>query len=180
MQCCITGPAFECLLRQPNQALIQTVMLNCVAFTRMKSHQKGQLMDLLGNKGLHRMFDGQRQHIPVLLRTVMPYMSAGVSIAWLSVCLSVLLSVHGSDCLCISSFKCLTGGCPVLLSLPSGREGSVYMWHMCTEPSPAKPALLRLATADLHCGCSQSVLHMFRLRGCCSHAHRLARIMLAV
>ncbi len=65
MQCCITGPAFEYLLQQPNQALVQAVMLNSVAFTRMRSHQKGQLMDLLGRKGLHHMFNGQRQHILV-------------------------------------------------------------------------------------------------------------------
>ncbi|KAA6428240.1 MAG: hypothetical protein FRX49_01836 [Trebouxia sp. A1-2] len=63
MQCCITGPAFEYLLQQPNQALVQAVMLNSVAFTRMRSHQKGQLMDLLGRKGLHQMLNGQRQHI---------------------------------------------------------------------------------------------------------------------
>ncbi|DBA99058.1 TPA: hypothetical protein ACH3X1_014197 [Trebouxia sp. C0004] len=63
MQCCITGPAFEYLLQQPNQALVQAVMLNSVAFTRMRSHQKGQLMNLLGRKGLHQMLNGQRQHI---------------------------------------------------------------------------------------------------------------------
>ncbi|DBB14077.1 TPA: hypothetical protein ACH3X3_001037 [Trebouxia sp. C0006] len=63
MQCCVTGPAFEYLLQQPNQALVQAVMLNSVAFTRMRSHQKGQLMDLLGRKGLHHMLNGQRQHI---------------------------------------------------------------------------------------------------------------------
>ena len=63
--CCITGPAFEYLLQQPDQALIQAVMLNCVAFTRMKAHQKGQLMELLGTKGLPQMLDGERRYIPV-------------------------------------------------------------------------------------------------------------------
>ncbi len=72
MQCCITGPAFEYLLQQPNQALVQAVTLNSVAFTRMRSHQKGQLMDLLGSKGLHHMVDGQRQHIPVMLSPAFP------------------------------------------------------------------------------------------------------------
>ena len=136
MQCCITGPAFECLLQQPNQALIETVMLNCVAFTRMKSHQKGQLMDLLGNKGLHRMFNGQRQHIPVLLCTVMPYISVGVSVACLAVYLSVLLSVHGSDCLCISPFKCLTGRRPVCLCALA--VTSVYTCGTCAQNPPLK------------------------------------------
>ena len=65
VQCCVTGPAFACLLQQPNQALVQSVILNSVAFTRMKSEQKGQLMELLGSKGLHHIVTGQRQHIQV-------------------------------------------------------------------------------------------------------------------
>ncbi|KAL3162329.1 hypothetical protein ABBQ32_010013 [Trebouxia sp. C0010 RCD-2024] len=64
--CCITGPAFDYLLQQPDQALIQTVMLNCVAFTRMKANQKGQLMELLGRHGLHQVLNRQRRHIPGL------------------------------------------------------------------------------------------------------------------
>ena len=67
MRCCITGPAFAYLLQQPDQALVQAVALNTVAFTRMKSKQKGQLLDLLGRRGLHHMLNGQRQHIPVIL-----------------------------------------------------------------------------------------------------------------
>ena len=67
VRCCITGPAFAYLLQQPDQALVQAVALNTVAFTRMKSKQKGQLLDLLGRRGLHHMLNGQRQHIPVIL-----------------------------------------------------------------------------------------------------------------
>lgn len=63
--CCITGPAFEYLLQQPDQTLIQTVMLNSVAFTRMKANQKGQLMELLGTQGLDQVLNTQRRHIPV-------------------------------------------------------------------------------------------------------------------
>ncbi|KAL3147625.1 hypothetical protein ABBQ38_014675 [Trebouxia sp. C0009 RCD-2024] len=64
--CCITGPAFDYLLQQPNQVLIQTVMLNCVAFTCMKANQKGQLMELLGRRGLHQVLNRQQRHIPGL------------------------------------------------------------------------------------------------------------------
>jgi len=78
MQCCITGPAFEYLLQQPNQALVQAVMLNSVAFTRMRSHQKGQLMDLLGRKGLHQMLNGQRQHILVRILILEQFLSPSV------------------------------------------------------------------------------------------------------
>ena len=63
----MTGPAFAYLVQQPNKALVQAAALNTVAFTRMKSNQKGQLLDLLGRRGLHHMLNGQRQHIPVLL-----------------------------------------------------------------------------------------------------------------
>ena len=40
-------------------------MRNVVVFARMKSHQKGQVMDLLGERGLHQIFKGQPRHVPV-------------------------------------------------------------------------------------------------------------------
>ena len=61
----MTGPAFDYLLQQPDQALLETVLLNSVAFTRMKAHQKGQLMDLLGSKGLYQIRNGRRRHLSV-------------------------------------------------------------------------------------------------------------------
>lgn len=65
VQCCVTGPAFEHLLQLGNASLLETVMRNVVVFSRMKPHQKGQIMDLLGSQGLHQMLEGQQQHVPV-------------------------------------------------------------------------------------------------------------------
>ena len=65
VQCCVTGPAFEFLLQQPNAALVEAIMHNSMAFTRMLSHQKGQVMELLSSQGLHQNIHGQQRHIPV-------------------------------------------------------------------------------------------------------------------
>lgn len=64
-QCCVTGAAFEHMLQLGDQSLLDTVMRNVVVFSRMKSHQKGQVMDLLGSRGLHQVIDGQQQHLAV-------------------------------------------------------------------------------------------------------------------
>ena len=64
-QCCVTGAAFEHMLQLGDQALLETVMRNVVVFSRMKSHQKGQVMDLLGTRGLHQTIHGQRMYFPV-------------------------------------------------------------------------------------------------------------------
>lgn len=61
----MTGAAFEHLLQLGDQALLETVMRSVVVFSRMKPHQKGQVMDLLGTRGLHLVVDGQQQHLPV-------------------------------------------------------------------------------------------------------------------
>ena len=63
--CCVTGPAFEHMLQQSDLSVLETVMRNVVVFARMRSHQKGQVMDLLGQRGLHQMFKGQQRHVPV-------------------------------------------------------------------------------------------------------------------
>ena len=65
VQCCVTGPAFEQLLQLGDLPLLETVMRNVVVFSRMKPHQKGQVMDLLSTRGLHKFVNGQQQHIPV-------------------------------------------------------------------------------------------------------------------
>ena len=64
-QCCVTGAAFEHMLQLGDQSLLETVMRNVAVFSRMKPHQKGQVMDLLGARGLHRQIDGRQQQLPV-------------------------------------------------------------------------------------------------------------------
>ncbi len=63
--CCLTGPAFAHLLKQEDLSMLQIVMQNVVVFARMQSHQKGQVMELFGARGLHQMLDGQSRHIEV-------------------------------------------------------------------------------------------------------------------
>ena len=53
------------MLQQADLSVIETVMRNVVVFARMRSHQKGQVMDLLGKRGLHHPYMGQPRHIPV-------------------------------------------------------------------------------------------------------------------
>ena len=53
------------MLQLRNQPLLEIVMGNAVVFSRMKSHQKGQIMDLLGSKGLHHVYNGQQHHFSV-------------------------------------------------------------------------------------------------------------------
>ena len=64
-QCCMTGPAFEHMLQLGETALMETVMHNVVVFSRMKPHQKGQVMNLLGSRGLYKLMGGQQQHFLV-------------------------------------------------------------------------------------------------------------------
>ena len=61
----VTGAAFEHMLQLGNQSLLDVVMRNVVVFSRMKSRQKGQNMDLLGSRGLHANINGQQRHIAV-------------------------------------------------------------------------------------------------------------------
>lgn len=64
-QCCVTGAAFEEVMQQGEPALVHTLMNSVAVFARMRSHQKGQAMHLLGRKGLYRTAHGHQQHIPV-------------------------------------------------------------------------------------------------------------------
>ncbi len=85
-QCCVTGQAFDLMLQRAEPApLVQTVMQNAVVFARMRSHQKGQVLELLSSRGLHQIVDDQKRHIPVSCPS-MPYVArmAGVhSWQWL-------------------------------------------------------------------------------------------------
>lgn len=66
-QCCVTGSAFAHLLHQADLSVLKTVMQNAVVFARMQSSQKGQVMELLGSRGLYQMLGGHQRHIPVSL-----------------------------------------------------------------------------------------------------------------
>ena len=63
----MTGPAFEYMLQQEDLSVVETVMRNVTVFARMRPGQKGQVMDLLGTRGLHQMHKGQQRTIPVSL-----------------------------------------------------------------------------------------------------------------
>ena len=64
-QCCVTGAAFEHMLQQTDASLVQTVMANVAVFARMRTMQKGQVMDLLGSRGIDQNLHGQTRHLPV-------------------------------------------------------------------------------------------------------------------
>ena len=65
LQCAVTGDALEHMLQLKDTSLLEAVIRNTVVFARMKPHQKGQVMDLLGTAGLHQLFHGQHRHIEV-------------------------------------------------------------------------------------------------------------------
>ena len=65
MQCAVTGDALEYMLRMHDVSLLEAVIRNAVVFSRMQPHQKGQVMDLLGTRGIHQQFEGQPRHIQV-------------------------------------------------------------------------------------------------------------------
>ena len=65
MQCAVTGNSFEQLLQQSDVSVLELVMRSTIVFARMQPCQKGQVMDLLGRRGIHQMFQGQPRHIQV-------------------------------------------------------------------------------------------------------------------
>ena len=65
LQCAVTGEALEHLLQHHDLSVLESVMQNAVVFSRMKPHQKGQVVDLLGMPGIHQMFQGHARYIPV-------------------------------------------------------------------------------------------------------------------
>ncbi|KAL3159352.1 hypothetical protein ABBQ32_011303 [Trebouxia sp. C0010 RCD-2024] len=69
MQCAVTGDAFEVLLQLREACLLETVLRNAVVFSRMQPHQKGQVMDLLGSRGIHQPNGANPRHIQGLGNT---------------------------------------------------------------------------------------------------------------
>ena len=65
LQCVVTGNALESLLQHHDLSILETVMRNVIVFSRMKPHQKGQVLDLLGMAGIHQFFHGHARYIPV-------------------------------------------------------------------------------------------------------------------
>ena len=65
MQCALTGDSFDYLLQHCDLSLLEVIMRSAVVFARMKPHQKGQVMDLLGSRGLFQFVDGQQRHVQV-------------------------------------------------------------------------------------------------------------------
>ena len=51
-QCIITGPVFEYMLQRAEPVFLETVLRNVAVCARMRSHQKAQLVQLLGTHGL--------------------------------------------------------------------------------------------------------------------------------
>ena len=72
MQCAVTGDAFETMLQLKTASLLETVMRNAVVFSRMQPHQKGQVMDLLGVRGLQQPNQGHPRHLQVRFSFEMP------------------------------------------------------------------------------------------------------------
>ena len=72
MQCAVTGDAFEMMLQLKEASLLETVMRNAVVFSRMQPHQKGQVMDLLGVRGIQQLNQGHPRHIQVRLSLELP------------------------------------------------------------------------------------------------------------
>ena len=65
LQCCVTGSAFQQMLQQADSSVVLTVMGSVAVFARMRGQQKGQVMDLLGQRGLYHMHAGEQHHLPV-------------------------------------------------------------------------------------------------------------------
>ena len=64
-QCAVTGEALDFLLQHHDVSVLDTVMRSAVVFSRMKPYQKGQVMDLLGTRGIQQLVDGQLHTIEV-------------------------------------------------------------------------------------------------------------------
>ena len=53
------------MLAQADAPMVHAVMSSAAVFARMRGQQKGQVMDLLGQRGLHRSLQGEQQHLLV-------------------------------------------------------------------------------------------------------------------
>ena len=65
MQCAVTGDVFEALLQHHDVSPLESILRNAVVFSRMKPHQKGQVMNLLGIGAIHQLINGRLRNIPV-------------------------------------------------------------------------------------------------------------------
>lgn len=102
-QCCVTGPAFAHILAQADRTVLDMVLQNVVVFAHMQSQQKGQVMELLGSRGLHVMLDGQQRHIQVATYYLSLHLSVLPVPANVSVTVSAIVSAAMSTsvtCLC--------------------------------------------------------------------------------
>ncbi|DBA90734.1 TPA: hypothetical protein ACH3X1_003944 [Trebouxia sp. C0004] len=95
-QCCVTGPAFAHLLKQEDLSMLEMVMHNVVVFAQMQSHQKGQVMELFGARGLHQMLDGRPRHIQGLGKVAM-YCGDGINDLAALAAADVGMAVGSSD-----------------------------------------------------------------------------------
>ena len=76
LQCVVTGAGLDHLLQHASPSLVETVMRSAVVFARMRPHQKGQVMALLGCTGLRHASTGQQsRHLAVSLLPLHPNMS---------------------------------------------------------------------------------------------------------
>ena len=154
MQCAVTGDALEYMLRMHDVSLLEAVMRNAVVFSRMQPHQKGQVMNLLGTKGIHQQFQGQPRHILVGEPVVwfQQFFCQGLAacsccavLSWVLLCCVVLRSIV----LCCAVLCCAVLCCAVLC---------------CAVPSMLQHSLPDLACqADNLCVC----VVLFRAGSCC-------------
>ena len=83
-QCIITGPVFEYLLQRAEPVFLETVLRNVAVCARMRSHQKAQLVQLLGAHGL--AYSSTRQFkvdTELLSLSVQPFFCADLVISTL-------------------------------------------------------------------------------------------------
>ena len=86
----MTGPAFEQMLLQADGPVVQAIMSSLVVCARMRGQQKGQVVDLLSQRGLHRTLQGEQCHLMVSTDRL-SYLSSEITAV-------VRLRVNDQDC----------------------------------------------------------------------------------
>ena len=121
LQCAVTGDALEHMLQLQDTSLLEAVVRSAVVFARMKPHQKGQVMDLIGSAGLHQLFEGQHRHIKVGSAQKWVLSCLCFCTAWLDrrsvslMCGAVVLMPRNALC-CACACAVLCYACPSVLS----------------------------------------------------------------